>query len=108
MASPVGPGRGCPKGTQNLQRMCAVRIRWWESILLVLPGVLAVLFLVAGSITAGIVLAALVIVVAVSRAEIPERNVAGGYARARSLLLLAQWAGLMAIYIVAVVFFFVM
>lgn len=88
--------------------LTAARLRWWESVLLVFPGSISVLFLLAGQVAAGVVLAAVVVVLVVWRAEIVERNVAGGYARARGALLLTKSSALLAIYGVAVWLFFVM
>jgi Nuclease-related domain len=88
--------------------LTGVRVRWWEGVLLCLPGSLSVVFLLGGQIAAGLVLAALVVVLVVSRAQIIERNVAGGYARTRALLLLSRWAALLAIYGVVLWLFFVM
>jgi nuclease-like protein len=86
----------------------AVRLRWWESVLLV-PGVLlALLFLVGGQALAGVVLAALLAVIVASRAQIVERNVAGGFARTRGFLLFAKSFALLGIYVVAVWLFWVM
>jgi hypothetical protein len=82
--------------------MGSLRLRWWEGILFCLAAALAVLFLLGGEIAAGLVLLALTVVFFGWRAQIPERNVAGGYARTRALLLLAQWASLLTIYIVCV------
>jgi hypothetical protein len=88
--------------------MLALRIRWWEGALLVLPGTLAFLFFVAGSLVPGLVLAALVTLAFASRAEIPERNEAGGHARLKSILLSVQATALAAIYVVIAVLFVVM
>jgi hypothetical protein len=73
-----------------------------------MPGTLALLFFLAGSPVPGLVLTALVAVAFASRAQIPERNEAGGYARTRSILLSVQGAALAAIYVLIVVAFFVM
>jgi hypothetical protein len=88
--------------------MRALRIRWWEGALLVVPGALALLFFIAGAPIAGFVLTAVVTAVFASRAKIAERNEAGGYARTRSLLLTLQAAAFGAIYIVIAVGFVVM
>lgn len=80
--------------------MASLRLRWWEGVLFCLALALAILFLLGGEIAAGLVLAALTVVFVAWRAQIPERNVAGGYARMRALLLLAQWAALLTIYLV--------
>ena len=85
-----------------------VRVRWWEGVLLCIPASLSVVFLLGGQIAAGLVLAALVMVLVASRAQIVGRNVAGGYARTRAFLLLGRWAALLAIYAVVVWLFFVM
>lgn len=80
--------------------MGSVRLRWWEGLLLCVPVALVILFFLGGEIAAGIVLLALTVLFVAWRAQIAERYVAGGYARARALLLLAQWASLLTIYIV--------
>ena len=84
-----------------------VRTRWWELLLLALPGCLSILFLVRREFAAGMVLAALVVVLVASRAEIREPNVAGGYAIARGWLDYAKALALFAIYAVIVSLFFV-
>jgi hypothetical protein len=88
--------------------LAATRVRSWEGLLLCLPGGLSVFFVISGQAAAGLVLAAVVVMLAVSRTQIQERNVAGGYARARAFLLLAQWLALFLIYGVVVWLFFVM
>lgn len=88
--------------------MSALSIRWWEGAILVVFGTLALLFFLAGSPVPGVVLTALVVATFASRAEIPERNEAGGHARMRSLLLSMQATALAAIYVLIVVVFFVM
>lgn len=88
--------------------MWALRIRWWEGAILVVPGTLALLFFLAGTPVPGLVLAALMTVVFASRAEIPEQHEAGGHARTKSILLSVQAAALTAIYVLIVVLFFVM
>jgi hypothetical protein len=80
--------------------MGSVRLRCWEGLLLCVPAALVVLFFLGGQIAAGLVLLALTVLFVAWRAQIAERNVAGGYSRARALLLLAQWAALLTIYIV--------
>lgn len=88
----------------NLKRRTAlgmgVRLTWWESLLLAGPTVLGVLFLVGGEPLAGVVLLALVLLVVASRGQIPERNVAGGYATSRGALGLFRVFALFAIYLV--------
>jgi nuclease-like protein len=88
--------------------LTATRVRSWEGLLLCLPGGLAVFLVVSGQTAAGLVLAALVLMLAISRAQIQERNVAGGYARARAFLLLGKGVSLFLIYGVVVWLFFVM
>jgi hypothetical protein len=88
--------------------LTATRMRPWEGLLLCLPGGLGVFLVLSGQVEAGLVLAAIVLMLAVSRAQILERNVAGGYARARAFLLLGKWAALFLIYGVVVWLFFVM
>ena len=61
-----------------------------------------------GTDAAGGVVVALVVLAVVSRVQIVERNVAGGYARTRGFLLLAKALAFLGIYCVAVWFFFVM
>jgi Nuclease-related domain len=75
--------------------------------LLLLPALLSVLFLVGRQFLVGVVLAALVVVVVVSRAEIRERNVAGGYALTRGYLQLVKGFALLAVYAVIVALFFI-
>jgi Nuclease-related domain len=86
----------------------ALRIRWWEGAILIVPSTLALLFFLAGSPAPGLVLTALVAVGFASRAQIPGRNEAGGHARTQSLLLSVQATALAAVYILIVVAFFVM
>ena len=43
---------------KNGMSLTAVRLRWWEGVLLCFPGSISVLFLLAGEIVAGVVLAA--------------------------------------------------
>ncbi len=74
------------------------RLYWWEGVLLSLSGALALVFLIAGDVLAGVVLFCLVALATAGRVQIPERNVAGGYARTRSYLLAAQWLSLFSIY----------
>jgi hypothetical protein len=88
--------------------LTATRVRSWEGLVLCLPGGLSVFFVISGPAAAGLVLAAVVLMLAVSRAQILERNVAGGYARARAFLLLGRWAALLLISGVAVWLFVVM
>jgi hypothetical protein len=88
--------------------MPAIRLRWWEITLLVPFAGVAILFLIGGQPIAGVVLVALIVVVVGLRAQIRERNVAGGYARVRGFLLIAEWAALLSIYLVVVWMYFVM
>jgi hypothetical protein len=88
--------------------LTATRVRSWEGLLLCLPGGLSVFLVISGHGAAGLVLAAVVLMLAVSRAQIQERNVAGGYARARAFLLLGRWLALLVIFGVVVWLFFVM
>jgi Nuclease-related domain len=96
----VEPGsrRGSPGRTPKGAAMGSLRLRWWEGTFLAVAAAPVLLFLLAGEIAAGLVLLALTVVFVAWRAQIPERNVAGGYARMRALLLLAQWAALLTIY----------
>jgi hypothetical protein len=84
-----------------------LRLRWWESALLVPFILLAGLFVLSGEFVAAVVLVALLVVVIASRAQIRERNVAGGYARSRGWLEYFKAVALFAIYCVIVFFFFV-
>jgi len=88
--------------------LAATRVRSWEGLLLCLPGGLSVFFLLSGQLAAGLVLAAVVILLAVSRAQIPELNIAGGYARARAFLLLGRWIALYLIFAVVIWLFILM
>ena len=85
-----------------------MRLRWWESAALAPPLVLGTLFLAAQAWVAGVVLVALVAVVATSRAHIMERNVAGFHAKTRGQLILLRASGLLAIYFTLVALLFVM
>jgi hypothetical protein len=87
--------------------MPPIRLRRWEIILLVPFCGIALLFLVGGQILAGVVLLALLAVGVVVRAEIRERNVAGGYAQTRGFLLAVESLALLAIYDVLVWMFWV-
>ena len=87
--------------------MTAIRLKWWEVTALVPFALLSALFFAGGQAVAGVVLAALLGVAVASRAQIRERNRPGGYARTRAVLLLAEWAALLAIYVTAVWLFFV-
>lgn len=88
--------------------LTATRVRSWEGLLLCLPGGLGVFLVISGQVSAGLVLVAVAFMLAVSRAQILERNIAGGYARARAFLLLARWVALFVIYGVVVWLFVVM
>jgi hypothetical protein len=88
--------------------LTATRVRSWEGLVLCLPGGLSVFLVISGQVAAGLVLAAIVLMLAVSRTQIQERNVAGGYARARAFLLLGQGVALFLIFGVVVWLFFVM
>ena len=107
---PSPAAKGVQHSAQTADQRCvwALRIRWWEGALLVLPGTLALLFFLGGSLGPGLVLAALVVLAFASRAEIPERNEAGGHARMKSILLSVEATALFAIYVVIAVLFFVM
>jgi len=87
--------------------MQALRLRWWETTLLIPFALLGVLFLLAGEVIALVVLAAVLAVALASRATILERNRAGGYARTRGWLEFARACALFVIYGVIVFFFFV-
>jgi Nuclease-related domain len=87
--------------------MRSIRLRWWESLLLVPLVLLTALFAVAGEPGTAVVLGAVVVVGVASRATIRERNIAGGYARTRALLLLVTSVALFAIYGVVVWLLFV-
>jgi hypothetical protein len=86
----------------SVSGMRSIRLRWWESMLLVPFALLTGAFAVGRQPAAALVLGALVAVAVASRSTIRERNVAGGYARTRGLLLLAKWVALLAIYGVGV------
>jgi hypothetical protein len=100
------PGGGYGAAAK-VSRMTPIRLRWWEVALLILPALLSVVVLLGGQIGAGIVLTALVAVVIASRAEVRERNIAGGYARTRGYLQLAKAVALLSIYCVVIGLFFV-
>src|SRR5262249_9009660 len=85
----------------------SIRLRWWDCALLVPLVLLTALFAAGGDAGTAIVLGALVVLAFASRASISERNIAGGYARARALLVLAKWVALFAIYRVIVWLLFV-
>jgi hypothetical protein len=87
--------------------LMALKLRWWEALLLVVPALHGLVFLLAGNVAAGVVLLAVVALVVASRAQVVERNVPGGYARARGYLNLAKAGSLFAIYVVAMVLFFI-
>lgn len=84
----------------------AIRLRWWEVVLLVPFTLLGVLFALAGHVPALIILAAIVAVAVTSRATILERNRAGGYARTRGWLEYVRACALFVIYGIIVYFFF--
>lgn len=88
-------------------RMRHFRLRWWELLLLAAPLGAALLFLLGGLLVQAAVLFALIVFVIASRAQIVERNVAGGYATVRAVLLSLKWLALFAIYIVIVGLFWV-
>jgi hypothetical protein len=92
--------------TADPEPMTTLRIRWREGALLIVPGTLALMFFVEGSLGPGLVLAALVAIGFASRAQIAERNEAGGHARTKSILLSVQATALAAIYLFIVVLFF--
>jgi hypothetical protein len=84
-----------------------VRLRWWEWLVLVPFALIGILFVLVGNAVGTVVLVALIVLAVATRAEITERNVAGGYARMRGWLDYLKAAALFAIYGVIVFFFFV-
>jgi hypothetical protein len=84
--------------------MRRIRLRWWETLLLVLPLLLSVLFFLGRVWVPGLVLLVLVVIAVTSRAEIIERNVAGGFARTRAVLLFVKAAALFTLYCVVLAF----
>jgi hypothetical protein len=85
----------------------AVRLRWWEIVLLVPFALLSLLFVLAGQLIALAVLVAVIAVAVTSRASIVEQNRAGGYARTRGWLDYMRGAALFVIYGTIVYFLFV-
>jgi nuclease-like protein len=77
-----------------------IRLRWWEALLLVLPVLLSGLFFLGHDWVPGLLLLSLVVIIVTSRAQIIERNVAGGFARTRAALLFSKAAALFTIYCV--------
>jgi hypothetical protein len=84
-----------------------LHVQWWEAALAVPLFLVVVLFLVAGDFAAAVVLVAVATLILLWRAEIVERNVAGGYARVRGWVLMTQWLAMAAIYAVIVGVFWV-
>src|SRR5437588_1137640 len=80
-------------------------LRWWEWTTGVVFVLLGLLFLLSGAVAAGATFLALAIIGATSRAQIVEREIAGGYARPRALLGLVATATLFVVYVTVVVFF---
>jgi hypothetical protein len=87
--------------------LSAIRLKWWETALLLPFTLLGVLFALAGDVLALVVFIALVAVLVSARATIVERNRAGGYARTRGWLEYGRALALLAIYCTIVYFFFV-
>jgi hypothetical protein len=84
-----------------------LQVRWWEAALAVPLLLVVVLFLVARDFVAAVVLVAVATLTFLWRAEIVERNIAGGYARVRGWVLITQWFAMAAIYVVIVGVFWV-
>jgi hypothetical protein len=74
-----------------------VRLRWWESVLGIVPLLIALLWIAGGLVVPGIVLLCLLAFAAASRASIVERQVAGAHARTRALIALTSSLALLAI-----------
>jgi hypothetical protein len=74
---------------------------YWREFALALPvlGVVCIFFLARAYVSAVVLLSVTVLLVA-WRVQIVERNVAGGYARARGLVMVAQWMAMAVIYVV--------
>lgn len=95
------PPQAIPSDVKPLQ------IRWWEAALAVPLVLLVLLFLVAHQFVQAVVLSAVGALLLMWRAEIVERNVAGGYARVTGWVLITQWSAMAAIYLVIVGVFWV-
>jgi hypothetical protein len=82
-----------------------ITLRWWEWLTGVTFALLGLLFLRSGAIADGVTLLALAVIGAASRAQIVEREVAGGYARPRALLGFVATATLFVVYMTVIAFF---
>jgi hypothetical protein len=87
--------------------MKLLQFRWWDVALLIPIALVTLLFLVARQFVQATVLLAIGALVLVWRAEIVERNVAGGHARVRGWVLVVQWLAMGSIYAVIVGVFWV-
>jgi hypothetical protein len=84
-----------------------LQLSWWEFVLaLPLVGVIFIFVLARAYVSAAVLLSVTALLVA-WRAEIVERNVAGGYARARGWVLATQWSAMAVVYLIIVGVLFV-
>jgi hypothetical protein len=86
--------------SEGTARAKPLRLAWWEALLAVPLALVALLFFIAGSFGSGLVILAVTAIALLWRAEIVERNIPGGFARARAWVLTGQWISMAAIYIV--------
>lgn len=84
-----------------------IRLKWWEALLGTPVLLLALLFFLAGTVAPGVVTTAVLVLLIAWRAEVVERNVAGGYARTRAWLLGIAWIAMAAIYAVLLLGFWI-
>ena len=90
-----------------MQKVKPLEVEWWEAVLAIPLVLVAVIFLVARQYVSAAVLVAVSAIALTWRAQIVERNVAGGYAKVRGWLLITQWFAMGAIYAIIVGVFWI-
>jgi hypothetical protein len=93
------------KAVRHRRSNVPMTLRWWEWLTGVTFALLGLLLLLSGAIAGGVTLLAFALVGAASRAQIVEREVAGGHARPRALLGLVATATLFIVYLTVIAFF---
>jgi hypothetical protein len=84
-----------------------LELAWWEFALAIPLVLLVCVFVLARAYVSAAVLLSVTALLFAWRATIAERNIAGGYARARGWLLMTQWTAMAINYAVIVGIFFV-
>lgn len=88
-------------------RVKPLELYWWEFALALPFLALIVIFVLAGAYVSALVLICVTALLAAWRIQIVERNIAGGYARARGWVMVAQWTAMAVLYVVINVILFV-